>query len=77
MTTLRTLLALAFLTAPAFAQTANPPTANERAIGAKLMAEINAGLTCSAGLIGAQDEVAALQKQVKDLEAKLSEAGKK
>lgn len=64
----RTLLALIFLATPAFAQ--QPPSVNERAISAKLMAEINAGLSCSASLISTQDELTKAQARIKELEDK-------
>jgi hypothetical protein len=70
----RILLALVFLATPAFAQNASLPSPNERAIGAKLMAEINAGLTCSAALITAQDDVTRVQAQNKSVQDELVKA---
>lgn len=65
------IITVAVLTAtPTFAQQASP---NEQALGAKLMIEIQSGLSCSANLIGAQAELAKAQARIKDLEAKPEE----
>lgn len=56
-----------------------PPSPNEQALGAKVMQEIQAGLTCSASLIEARaelgkanarfaDEIAKAQARIKELE---------
>lgn len=55
---------------PTFAQQASP---NEQALGAKLMIEIQSGLSCGANLIGVQAELAKAQARIKDLEAKPEE----
>lgn len=54
------------LASPALAQQA--PTPSEQALGAKLMAEINAGLSCSADVIKIKADLAAAQARVKELE---------
>lgn len=63
---------LLFIASAASAQ--QPATPTEQALGAKLMAEISAGLTCSSNMITAQAQLADLQKQVGDLKKQLAEA---
>jgi hypothetical protein len=52
---------------PAFAQQPQQPPM-EQALAGKLMAEINAGLQCSAGTVGLQQQLAAPQARIKELE---------
>ena len=51
-------------------QPAPQQSPSERALGNKLMVEINAGLQCNAQLVGAADQIAALQKELADEKAK-------
>lgn len=44
-------------------------TAGERALSAKLMREINEGISCNMGLMALQDDLAKAQVRIKELEA--------
>lgn len=74
------LLALLFIT-PALAQDRSPPAETRmpaapqaapevEAMGARLMQEINASISCSTGMISARREIERLQAKVKELEGK-------
>lgn len=52
---------------PALAQQASP---TEQALGAKLMKEINEGLTCNANVIALQAEIVKLQTRIRELDPK-------
>lgn len=62
-------LALAALALPAAAQQSGSPY--EQALAGKLIAELNAGLACNAGLFKANADLAAAQARIKELEAEL------
>jgi hypothetical protein len=60
----------------------SPPAAPQaapevEAMGAKLMQEINASISCSAGMVSARREIERLQALVKELEAKPAVAADK
>ncbi len=57
------------------AQNAPTPSASplEQALSRKLMAELDAGLSCNAGLISAQQNVATLQADLAKAKARIAE----
>lgn len=55
----------------AFAQQTVSP--NEQALGAKLMLELQAGLSCSAEKITLQGDLVKAQARIKELESKVTE----
>lgn len=68
-------LGMSMLAMPVSAQQQPPPpqqqqSPSERALGNKLMTEINAGLQCNAQLVGAADQIATLQKELAEEKAK-------
>jgi hypothetical protein len=65
----RIILAALLISTPALAQQ-KPPSAAEQALGAKLMQEIQSGLSCSAGLITAQADLVKANERIKALEVK-------
>lgn len=67
---MKSLIALVLLLPSiAFAQTTATPA--EQALGAKLMREINEGLTCNASVNTLQAELVAAKAKIKELEAKV------
>lgn len=60
---------LAIVTAPAFAQQQPPEVI---ALGNKLIAEINSGITCQAQVITLKQQLDAAQAKIKELEEKLN-----
>jgi hypothetical protein len=69
------IIALLFVAVAAHAQ--QQPSPNEQAMGAKLMQEIQQGLSCSASLIGVQAELAKANAGIKELEKPKDEPEKK
>lgn len=65
------LFIVAVLLGVAFAQAQQPqPSPLEAALGAKLMTEVNAGLTCAAEAVTLQRSLAAAQARIAELEKK-------
>lgn len=62
------LILSSFVAVPALAQ--QQPSSGEQALGAKLMQEIQGGLSCSTNLISAQADLAKAQARIKELEPK-------
>lgn len=67
-------VAILLFSAPAFAQQPQPSTPLEQALGAKLVAEINAGLQCSATQTVLQQQLQQATAKVADLEKQLAAA---
>lgn len=66
----RLLIALLLLSAPAFAQQQpRPPSAEEQALGGKLMEEINANIQLRTELLKAQAQAKSLQEENMKLRA--------
>lgn len=65
---MRIVVLLLLLITPAFAQQAQTPS--EQALSSKLLAEINAGLQCSATLLTERAELQKAHARIKELEDK-------
>jgi hypothetical protein len=64
----KSIVVLTLLPAAAFAQQQGTPT--EQAMSAKLLQEIQSGLTCSVNLITVQADLAKANARIKELEPK-------
>lgn len=70
---MRKFISVAALLLSAGHGSAQQQTPNEQALGTKLMQEIQAGLGCSAGLIGAQEELTKARVELSKAQARIKE----